>query len=134
MTGQVRSSSTTSKRLVEQYKVTGDHYLANARELWRKKELRKASEMLWGAVAQYLKALRARKGGEIYGLAGFHEFVTALAKEQRNQYFHTEFIFLRALHNNFYDQEVPETDFPDYYARAIRYLRKINTLLRKPMS
>jgi hypothetical protein len=133
MTEQVKSSSFIDRRLVEQYKETGDHYLANAKALWSKNELRKASEMLWGAVAQYLKALKARKGGKIYGLSEFHEFVKALAKEQTNEYFHSEFVFLRVLHNNFYDSgEVPDTDFPEYYARTIRYLRKINRLLRRP--
>ena len=130
MTGQVKSSNIIDLELVEQYKTTADHYLAKAAQLWNKSEIRKASEMLWGAIAQYLKALAACKGQAISTHRKFYPFVRQLAKERKNPYLRKEFVELGLLHNNFYDEEIPPEDFGTYYHRTKAYLRQINGLVR----
>ena len=62
---QERSSPSETTRSVEDRINTGAHYALNAQELAAKGEHRKAAEMLWGAVTQYLKALAAAEGKEI---------------------------------------------------------------------
>lgn len=130
MTTREKSSITASSSPVGQYKATGEHYLDNAIELIGKKELRKASEMLWGAVAQYVKALAASRGINIIGLSGLYEFVRELAKERDDEAISKDFNELHILHTNFYDENVPDDDFPIYYAKAIEYIGKIDNLLK----
>jgi hypothetical protein len=129
MTKQEKSSSTINYSSVEQYKLTGDQYLHNAIELVDKKELRKASELLWGAITQYLKALAANKDISLIGLKDLYQYVRELAKEQNNEYIYNEFRELHVLHTNFYDENVPEDDFPLYYARAMKYMATIIAVL-----
>lgn len=130
MTGQAGSLSTIEPSLVEQYRNMGEHYLENAAKLWSEKEFRKASEMLWGAIAQHLKGLAACKGKVIFGLGDFYDFVKALAKEQGDDYLRKEFAELFVLHNNFYDEKIFQDDFPSYYMRTKIYVRRINKLIR----
>ncbi len=44
------------------YLKTRDQYLVNAEKLLARREYRKASELLWGAMVQSIKALAAKRG------------------------------------------------------------------------
>ncbi len=122
MTTPAKSSNTMTPSLVAHYKTTGDHYLQNAVDLSATKEIRKASELFWGAIVQYLKALAAINEISIIGLKDLYQFVRELAKEQKDEYIYKEFSELHILHTNFYDENVPEDDFPLYYARVMKYV------------
>jgi regulator of sirC expression with transglutaminase-like and TPR domain len=129
MTEREKSSSTNNLSLVESYDSTGRQYLANVIELWGKKELRKSSEMLWGAVIQSIKALAASRSiTKLYGLSELHEFVRELAKELGDDSLRKDFRELRVLHTNFYDENIFEEDFPDYFLKAIGFIDRIDKL------
>lgn len=109
---------------------TRDQYRANAEEAIGAGEFRKASELLWGAITQELKALAASYGKVISSHRQFFELLRQLATELGDRPLYTEFVELNALHKNFYDETIPPDVFPDYYARAIAYIERLELLLR----
>jgi len=109
-----------------------DQYWANALDCATKGELRKASEMAWGAVAQALKALAASQGIYLETHRQLADFARDLSRATGDPYFRTELRDLNALHVNFYDTILDEVDFPEYLARAERFIRRLAEKLPKP--
>jgi hypothetical protein len=124
-----RYSSLESTSPVDERLATGDHFALNAQEMAARGEFRKAAEMLWGGVTQYLKALAAAEGTEIRNHSKFFEFVQQFATATSEQYLYTEFVDLNALHKHFYDETIPEVAFPIYNKRALDYMRRIHEIL-----
>jgi len=106
-----------------------DDYWANALECAQKGELRKASELAWGAIAQALKALAASRGLHLGAHRQLLDFARDLSQATGNPYFRNEFRDLNALHVNFYDAILDELDFPEYLARAERFIRRLAELM-----
>lgn len=109
----------------------GDHFAVNAQECASRREFRKAAELLWGGVTQYLKALAAVAGQEIRNHGQFFEFTREYAAVSGLPEFYSEFVALNALHSHFYDAIIPDDVFPDYNGRAIRYMQTIHGLLER---
>lgn len=106
-----------------------DHYWANALECAQKGELRKASELAWGAIAQALKALAASRWLHLGAHRQLPDFARDLSQATGNPYFRNEFRDLNALHVNFYDAILDELDFPEYLARAEQFIRRVAELM-----
>src|SRR2546428_2146744 len=100
-------TTTTPKETAEKYIETRNHYFTNAKELIVKGELRKASEMLWGAVTQTIKALAALKGKKIVNHEQFYAYMERLSKELNDPSLFVTFTELNTLHRNFYDEFIP---------------------------
>lgn len=105
-----------------------DQYWSNAEHAIKAKEYRKASELLWGAVAQQLKALAGTHGILIKSHGQFFNFLRQLSSELHDKSLYLEFVDLNALHQNFYDETIPPDIFPDFYERAVRYIARLDTL------
>lgn len=108
-----------------------DNYFSNAEEAIAKKEFRKASELLWGAITQAVKALASLSNIHIAKHAEFFDYTRAVSKEIGEKELHTLFLELNTLHKNFYDEEIPSLDFPIFYEKAMRFLRKTEELIKK---
>jgi len=108
-----------------------DRYYKNAEELIGQGELRKASEMLWGAVTQTVKALAAASNVEISNHREFFDFLRELCDELDNDYFYSSFVQLNDLHRNFYDEFIPEDAFYILHKKAFDFIRKVEEFLRK---
>ncbi|MBU4190220.1 MAG: PaREP1 family protein [Candidatus Thermoplasmatota archaeon] len=108
-----------------------DHYLCNAEETIKKEELRKASELLWGAITQAIKALGSASNIYIGKHGEFFDFVRDVGKETKDKELYLLFLDLNALHKNFYDETIPSRDFPIYYEKAYLFLRKIDGIMKK---
>jgi Archaeal PaREP1/PaREP8 family len=113
---------------------TRDQYRANADKAVAAGEFRKASELLWGAITQELKALAATYGIVISSHRQFFDFLKQLASESKDMQMYLEFVELNALHKNFYDEMIPSDVFPEYYRRSIEYLERLDTLVRRATS
>jgi hypothetical protein len=109
---------------------TRDQYRSNAEHAVAAGEYRKASELLWGALTQQLKALAATYNIVITSHRQFFDFVRQLASELKDKELYTDFVDLNALHRNFYDETIPSDVFPDFYNRAIQYIGRLETLAR----
>jgi len=107
-----------------------DQYRANAEHAIEAGELRKASELLWGAITQQLKALAATRNVLITSHGQFFDFLRQLAGETRDEGLYKDFVALNALHKNFYDETIPPDVFPDYYQQTIQYIARLDQLAR----
>ena len=108
-----------------------DQYRSNAEHAIMAGEYRKASELLWGAVTQQLKALAATYNVVITSHRQFFDFLRQLAAELKDKPIYVDFVELNALHKNFYDEVIPPDVFPDFYQKAIQYIGRLDALARK---
>ena len=113
---------------------TRDQYQSNAEHAIVAGEYRKASELLWGAVTQQLKALAATHNIGITSHRQFFDFIRQLAAELKDKPLYADFVDLNALHKNFYDETIPSDVFPDFYNKAIQYIKRLDALARKGKS
>lgn len=109
---------------------TRDQYLSNAEHAIAAGEYRKASELLWGAVTQQLKALAASRNILITSHRLFFDFLRQYAAESGDRKLYEDFVTLNALHANFYDEIIPSDAFPIFYQKAIDYITRLETLER----
>ncbi len=110
---------------------TRDQYRSNAEHAVAAGEYRKASELLWGALTQQLKALAATYNIVITSHRQFFDFLRQLAAELKDKPLYSDFVQLNALHKNFYDEIIPSDSFPDFYDKAIQYIGRLDDLARK---
>ncbi len=117
--------------LLQQFFNTRDEYRSNAELAIAAGEYRKASELLWGAVTQQLKALAFVYDVEIRSHMDFYNFTRQLGEEIGDKNFYNTFKDLNSLHRNFYDETFPEDDLPRYYEKVVQYINKIQSLIKK---
>ena len=108
-----------------------DNYYRNAEELIGRGELRKASEMLWGAVTQSVKALAASSNIKISTHNQFFIFLRELCHELGDDYFYSTFVELNDLHRNFYDEFIPKDAFYILHKKSFDFIRNVEEFLRK---
>jgi len=108
-----------------------DEYLANAERFIAKGELRKASEMLWGAITQAVKAIAAKRDIRLETHRQLILFVRELARELKDEKLYEDFLIARQLHVNFYDEVLDPVDFEIIAKRAYTLLKRLNEVLSK---
>lgn len=108
-----------------------DAYYRNAEEFIERGELRKASEMLWGAVTQSVKALAAASNIEISTHDRFFVFLREFCHELGDDYFYSTFVELNDLHRNFYDEFIPKDAFYILHKKAFDFVKNVEEFLRK---
>lgn len=108
-----------------------DEYLANAEKFAGKGEYRKASELLWGAVTQAIKASAFKRGLVIENHAQFFEFMQGVAKETGDESLYKTFLLLNDLHKNFYDEKIRPVDFGIYLKEAHQFMLKLKEIMEK---
>jgi hypothetical protein len=104
---------------------TRDQYLSNAEHAIAAGEYRKASELLWGAITQQLKALAASRNILLTSHRQFFDFLRQFARESGDRKLYEDFVTLNALHANFYDEIIPPDAFPIFYEKAIDYITQL---------
>ena len=108
-----------------------DDYYNNALKYAAKGKFPKASEFLWGAVTQSLKALAATRDITRPTHAAFFNFTRDISKELEDEDFYKSFLFLNTLHKNFYDEVIDPKDFQMYRKEAESFLRKIEEIAKR---
>ena len=109
---------------VEDYLKLNDKYLKEAETLLEKRDYAQASEKFWGAAAEIVKAVAAKRGVELKSHGELHAFVTRLSKELGDPQLTRLFGTASALHQNFYENWLrPETVIA--YSEAVRELVEI---------
>ncbi|MCP8321470.1 MAG: PaREP1 family protein [archaeon] len=83
-------------------------YLKEAEKFLAKKDYPQASEKLWGAFVEAVKALASEKGIKLGTHRSIAEFVTKLHKEHREWDLMSAFAHAERLHVNFYEDHLPE--------------------------
>jgi hypothetical protein len=95
------------------YRVGAIHYLGNAREFLRQQEFTKASEFIWGAMAQAIKAVAASKGYELRHYRELWDYARELAQELNDPSMFQDFRQANSLHSNFYEAGLPAEEVID---------------------
>jgi len=114
-----------------EYLNTRDKYLSNALKLAGEGELRKASELLWGAVALQIKLLAlARKNLKLATHKDLRKFMRQLAKELGDSELYKTFQLVERLHANFYDEVLDPEDFNLYLQEALKLVKKLEQLCK----
>lgn len=119
----------SSPSLIAEFFRTRDQYRSNADLAIGAAEYRKASELLWGAITQQLKAYAATRNVLIESHRQFFDFVRQLGEEIGDNQIYPEFVALNALHKNFYDEVIPPDIFQSYYNRTVAFIRRIESLM-----
>lgn len=93
---------------VSKYQRLNGKYLMEAKELIKKRDYSQASEKLWGASVEIVKALAAKRENKtLEEHRQILEYVSKLDKEFPNMNMRRLISTARALHSNFYEDEFP---------------------------
>ncbi len=103
------------KERKDRYIEPNGKYIKEARKLLRKEDLTQASEKLWGACAEMVKAVAANRNLELGTHASLWEFVSKLDKEHPTWNLLESFSYAGNLHVNFYEGMLTK----DYVKRGI---------------
>ena len=93
--------------MAEHYLNLNRKYLMEAEEFLAKGDSIQASEKLWGATAEIVKAIAAKRGVELRSHRDLWEFVDKLADELKDPDIVKLFSVANALHQNFYEAWMP---------------------------
>ncbi len=89
--------------LLEKYKSQSIHYFENALNYIQVGDAEKASEFVWGSMAEALKAVAAKKGIRLWNHDDIGDYAKKLAKELGNEEITKAHGLASSLHSNFYE-------------------------------
>ena len=114
---------------MQEYVRLNGKYLKEADQLLGAKDYAQASEKLWGAAAEIIKAVAAKRGKSLGTHRSLGEFLTELDEEKPEWGLLRDFNAANSLHMNFYEDWLPPKVVLDG-ADAVRDLvGKLKTLL-----
>jgi len=105
----------------QDYLKLNNKYLKEAEALIKKGNYVQASEKFWGAAAEMVKAIAARRGIDIKSHGELYEFVSKLRDELREPEVPRLFSLASTLHQNFYENWLPPETVRDH-GDAVREL------------
>lgn len=111
----------------EVYLKLSEKYLREADEFLTKEDVVQASEKGWGAAAQAVKASAARKGLELHSHGELHKFVARLSTETGDEETRRLWQSAVALHQNFYENWLPEEMVAGNIKDVKKLLRKLGS-------
>lgn len=107
---------------------SANHYFNNGIKLLRKRDDRKAAEMLWGAAAQLLKAMGLVAGDEPRSHDEIRKFLYN-GPAQADPELMTTFLEIEALHHHFYDPRLEHSEIERIAGAERLFLEKLRALL-----
>jgi hypothetical protein len=117
----------TNTELLEKHKAQSMHYLENAYKFIDAGDAEKASEFLWGSMAQAIKAVAATKELALKSHRDLWDYADALSKELGDKSIYDSFLHANSLHSNFYECELELKD-------VIRVAEEVRTTIAKLLS
>ncbi|MFQ6116316.1 MAG: PaREP1 family protein [bacterium] len=103
------------------YNAQSRRYMQNAQKYLEKGDIDKASEFLWGSVAEAVKALAASKGIALKTHGELWEFMRELTTELGDPTLYEDFRTANYLHSNFYEIELG----PHEILSAAEYVQRL---------
>ena len=111
------------------YQQSSQQFLTQARSELSAGDLQQASEKGWGAATQMLKAIADRRGWEHDRPRHYLRIVSRLRAETGDGDIRRLFNSTRALHENFYENEMEVADISDGLNDVAALLDKLRRLL-----
>ncbi|MDJ0269468.1 MAG: PaREP1 family protein [Aigarchaeota archaeon] len=115
----------------EMYLKLCEKYLRDAKELLSKGDYVQAGEKLWGAAAQIVKAVAARRGIVLDSHAKLWDFVASLRVELNDPDIGRQWSVANSLHKNFYEAQVSPELVKDYAEDVRKFVDKLKLLITK---
>lgn len=112
-----------------EYTQVSQEYLAAAEEALRQKDYLQASEKLWGAAAQRVKAIAEAKGWPHDGHAALFQVVRRLVRETGDRELDSLFRIANQLHMNFYENWLPPESVEQAAGEVKRLLAKLERIV-----
>ena len=122
------------KEKVEKYKAQSTHYLENAFVSIEAGDIEKASEFLWGSMAQAIKAVAASKGRDLKRHWEIGEYARELAKQLEDEAISDVFGNASYLHSNFYEAGLTIDEVYTYGARIKTIVSNLLSMISKQES
>lgn len=94
----------------EKYADRSRYYLKNASRFIDAGDTEKASEFLWGSMAQAVKALASSKGIQLKTHNQIRKYINSATRELGDKSIYDTFIKANFLHGNFYESELDMED------------------------
>ena len=91
------------KERIRKYRAQSAHYLENAFISIEAGDLEKASEFLWGSMAEALKAVAASKDIQLKSHKDVRDYAVELARALQDDSIRRTFNNAQSLHSNFYE-------------------------------
>jgi len=91
------------RKEVEKHKAQSIHYLENAFHFIEAGDAEKASEFLWGSMAQAIKAVASSRGIQLKSHWKLREYTIELARARQDVDIKNTFDKAQSLHSNFYE-------------------------------
>ncbi|MCK4403439.1 MAG: PaREP1 family protein [Dehalococcoidia bacterium] len=113
---------------VNNYVGLNNKYLREADTLVRQGNYVQASEKFWGAAAEMVKAVAAKRGIDLRSHGELYQFATKLSQELNNRELIRLFGLASALHQNFYENRLPAEmviDYGEAVKELVELLRKL---------
>ena len=115
----------------EKYKTQSMHYMENALKFIKVGNPEKAGELLWGSMAQALKAVAANKGRELNTHQEIRKYARELAKRCKDESIWNGFSQASYLHSNFYEAGLSMEEVFTCAGRIRTTVRKLLELVPK---
>jgi hypothetical protein len=113
----------------ERYTNASREFLAKAQEALAQGDLVQASEKGWGAVAQMVKAVAARRRWRHGGHADLYQVVDRLVAESGDPQLDLLFGAANGLHTNFYENWMPRGSVERGLAGVREFIQKMERFL-----
>lgn len=113
------------RELLEKYKDQSVHYLKNAFKFIDAGDAEKASEFLWGSVAEAIKAVAASKGTKLEHHGQIGDYAWKLKKEMQDESIWDNYGHASYLHTNFYEAGLTVDDVRRYIDGIRETVRKL---------
>ena len=117
------------KKKVEKYKQQSIHYLENATIALNGGNVEKASEFLWGSMAEALKAVAASEGRALTSHSSIRKYARELAKYLGDASIWDVFGSANYLHSNFYEAGLSADEVYVYLSRIKEIVGKLINLI-----
>ena len=92
-----------AKRRAKRYRTQSVHYFENALHFIEAGDAEKASEFLWGSMAQAIKAVAASRDIQLKSHRDIRDYAMELARTPQDESIRHAFNNAQSLHSNFYE-------------------------------
>ena len=116
----------------QRYQQASEHFLAQARQELSDGDLAQASEKGWVATAQILKAIAEQRGWDHHRHRHFHRAASRIRAETGDGEIRRLFDSASALHENFYENDMPPDEVDDRLDDVAALMDKLLPLLNQP--
>ena len=103
-------------------------YMARAEDYLRKGDLKQASEKSWGAAACALKSVAAQRGWHHHSHSLLFDISSQVADEQGQPELRDMFLAANSMHQNFYENWMPEEMVEQVVGRVKQYLAELEVV------